>query len=232
MKTVLLNIGNIHISNPEYGDLTLNLFPVPIDRNFDLPKQFNEFTDTIDDILKLIPFDENSSNQHYITIDSKFFTKPESLRREGLHVDGNFCGDPNFTGLTWGGTQTVPTWGGCCIIGHDVITNWVSPYGVKPPIGKYISEDLGGIFVASTEVGCKVFTGDTDIRVGSEGDVEHARKVIESSMKESILEANKLYFMTSNTPHETLLIDKGKRRTLIRVTLAHDYNNKLILNAA
>lgn len=35
--------------------------------------------------------------------------------------------------------------------------------------------------------------------------------------------------MSSDTPHESLEIQKGTRRTLIRVTLAHDYPNNALL---
>ena len=45
-----------------------------------------------------------------------------------------------------------------------------------------------------------------------------------------IFEKNQLYFMSSNTPHETLLITKGKRRTFLRITLNHNYKNESILN--
>jgi hypothetical protein len=46
--------------------------------------------------------------------------------------------------------------------------------------------------------------------------------------KKVIFEKNQLYFMSSNTPHETLLISKGKRRTFLRITLNHNYQNEAI----
>ena len=47
---------------------------------------------------------------------------------------------------------------------------------------------------------------------------------------EVMFEANNLYFMTSNTPHETLTIPKGERRTFMRVTLDRRYPTNEILN--
>jgi hypothetical protein len=48
--------------------------------------------------------------------------------------------------------------------------------------------------------------------------------------RKKIFEKDQLYFMSSNTPHETLLITKGKRRTFLRITLNHNYQNESIIN--
>jgi hypothetical protein len=62
----------------------------------------------------------------------------------------------------------------------------------------------------------------------SEGSFENMTDQLSDDRK-IIFEKNQLYFMSSNTPHETLLISKGKRRTFLRITLNHDYQNESIL---
>ena len=61
-----------------------------------LPEGFKIWEDSFNEILKRIPLQEGA-NTHYVTIDTKFFTTDDFLRREGIHIDGNFCVDPYFT---------------------------------------------------------------------------------------------------------------------------------------
>jgi hypothetical protein len=42
--------------------------------------------------------------------------------------------------------------------------------------------------------------------------------------------ANELIFINSTTSHETLMINKGTRRTFLRLTLNHNYDNRQILS--
>lgn len=216
-------LRNITLPNPEFGDLKLNVFPIiHNDKWINLPKQFKEYEKPLNQILSNIPIQENAI-EHYITIDSKFFTTNDFLRREGVHVDGNFCADPNFKGNTWGGTST--TWGGThCTPKLEITTNWVSENNITIPIGKYISNNLGGLIVVSNEVGCKVWTGNFNGIVGNEGDFSHMKDQLHDD-NEIILGKDEVWLLSSNTPHETLLINQGKRRTFMRITLAHNYNN-------
>lgn len=221
--------GSLPINDSQiHGNLTLNLFPVT--RPFTpLPSQFGDFQRLVDQMLLNVPWDKPTSNLHYVTIDSKFFTQPSALRREGLHIDGNFCADPNFQYATWGGT----TWSGTRGVTDEngnffVETPFVSPYGIKPPIGTYVSADKGGILTLCSYSGCDVYSGEMDFEVGNEGNVEPHRREIMYNGTHTDLEKGVLYFMSSNTPHESKIVPAGVRRTLIRVTLAHDYNNALI----
>lgn len=239
MKSHVKSMGRCFINEPMFGDLILNLFPIRKWRkNKVLPIEFSNFQLPVNRIMDLIPHDPQSDNNHFVTIDSKFFTREETLRRPGIHIDGNFCGDPTFSYATWGGTTT--TWGGTTTEPNPdrgineqpkwiVKTNWVSPYGITPPLGTYVSDKLGGFLCVSTYEGCRVFPDDLVLEVGNEGDLEHHRKLLSKS-KNFVLKPGVLYFLSSNTPHESLPIPQGIRRTLIRVTLSHDYNNRLILN--
>lgn len=233
MKAKIKKLGELHLKHNLVGNHTLNLFPDRL-----LPSGFEMFQPVVDKIFSHIPWDNNSSNDHFVTIDSKYFAEASALRREGLHIDGNFCADPEFqlTGSgrnTWGGTEIIVTWGRTRFEviengNYSIHTPFINEFGAKPEVGIYVSEELGGIFCVSDLAGCEAFEGDFDIEVQSEGNVEHERKEIEKNGNKILFQAHQLYFMTSNTPHESLIIPAGNRRTLIRVTLAHDYPNKLL----
>lgn len=224
-------LGDIKLPNPEFGDLKLNVFPFKHDgRTIKLPKQFKEYENSLNDIMENIPVQENAS-EHYVTIDSKFFTTKDFLRREGIHIDGNFCADPDFKGSTWGGTTTTTTWGGTHITPtFEIKTNWVSEHDIKIPIGTYVSDNLGGIIVVSNEVGCRGWNGKFNGRVGNEGDFSSMNSQL-SSDNEFICGKDEVWLMSSNTPHETLLIEQGKRRTFMRITLAHNYDNSQLFKS-
>lgn len=231
ITATIKDLGVLPVSDPKYGDMKLNVFPINhLGRRVLLPNEFKLWETEVNRILQFVPLQPNAT-QHYVTIDSKFFTVPETLRREGIHADGNFCVDPTFQGATWGGTTTTTTWGGAKYHPEFVaVTPWVSPYGVYPPVGTYVSELLGGILCASSYVGCQAWQGEFQGEVASEGCCDHLADQFTED-KKVVMEANRLYFMTSNTPHETLLIPKGVRRTFIRLTLDHRYENKALLCA-
>lgn len=225
-------IKSLNVPNPIYGDVTLNVFPLSFGK---LPSGFEVWQDVVDDIVRQIPIDENSSNEHFVTITSKFFTEDSCLRREGVHIDGNFCVDPNFVRASWGGVEPRPAWARMSAKkgvyeplpnNEHVKMDWVMPYDVIIPVGTYVSNDKGGLITVSNLTGCDVWNKPlTKDEVGDGGDCSN---IDLSDYPHQELEANKLYFMQSNLPHSSRIIKKGSRRTMIRVTLSHDYNNKLI----
>ena len=243
MITKIINFGNLQLSAPSIGNFTLNLFP-----HKNLPAGFEIFQDAVNAIFSYIPYDVNSSNEHFVTIDSKYFPVDSALRREGLHIDGNFCVDPVFClhpkekgKNTWGGATIVSreTWDKTSIAyvqteddkhSYDIKTPFVNEFGISPPLGIYVSGVLGGIFCISDIAGCEVYDCVYDSHIiESEGAINDShRATLEQTGSKHMLKGNTLYFMSSNTPHESLVIKAGQRRTLIRVTLAHDYPNKLI----
>ena len=145
---------------------------------------------------------------------------------------------------TWGGSTPTPapTWGGATPRNQVIEstgeptpddgtrvadTPWVSPYDLYPPIGNYVSENQGGVLCVSSFVGCRAWRGECGQPRG-EGDCSH----LEFDTSDAIVfEPHRLYFMSSNTPHETLLIRAGNRRTFLRITLDHRYDNRAILTA-
>lgn len=227
-QTVIKQVGKINLPDPQFGDLKLSVMPFENNgKRIKLPVGFELWEDALNEILKGIPQCEGA-NTHYVTIDSRFFSKSDFLRREGIHADGNFCVDPNFKMATWGGTTTVETWGGAKF--HPVlkvVKDWELPYEMEIPVGDYITEKKGGIFAVSTEIGCQGWQGEFYGEVGAEGDFTSMQDQLTDD-KKVVFKKDTLYFMTSNTPHETLIIEKGKRRTFLRITLNHEYPNNLL----
>lgn len=201
-----------------YGDFKLQVFPFQADNYVMLPDGFKLWERQVNELLALIPY-QRQAKTHYLTIDSQFLTDDGFLRREGVHIDGNYCVDPNFQLVSWGGS----TWSGTSIHDGKVIQKFASPYKIQMPIGEYVSESKGGIICASSYAGCSAWYGnDLPNTVGDGGAYDEAN--LTKAIKHD-LEANKVYFMSSNTPHQTTAIPKGTRRTLIRITLNHNYDN-------
>jgi len=311
-RTSVKNLGEVILPDPNTGDFKLSVMPFENNGSWvSLPEGFKQWEESFNEVLKYIPLQEGA-NTHYVTIDTKFFTTDEFLRREGVHIDGNFCVDPYFTsslteemsswggasyddnssswggasyqepksswggaepmpswgGATydsendeyikssWGGAEPMPSWGGATsksrtpqfkiVRGEDGVArivreskfeeqsdnshvkmDWVLPYDIVIPISEYVSSSKGGILTVSTEVGCQAWSGDFYGEVMSEGSFEKMEDQLTDD-KKVIFEKNQLYFMSSNTPHETLLISKGKRRTFLRITLNHNYQNEAI----
>lgn len=292
-RTSVKNLGEVILPDPNTGDFKLSVMPFENTGEWvSLPEGFKQWEESFNEVLKYIPLQEGA-NTHYVTIDTKFFTTDEFLRREGVHIDGNFCVDPYFStsvmekaswggasygGSSWGGAryQAPPvaksSWGGASISSwggaryyesveesiqnpkyslvkkedniyslvresqfeaqpdnSHVKMDWVLPYDIVIPISEYVSSTKGGILTVSTEVGCQAWSGDFYGEVMSEGSFEKMEDQLTDDRK-VVFEKNQLYFMSSNTPHETLLISKGKRRTFLRITLNHNYNNESILS--
>ena len=223
LRPRLVDLGPFSVPDPRFGDLSLQLHP--LQRR--LPVEFSLWQPCVDAIA-LQPHFSGIRRWGFVTISSKFFSMASALRREGIHIDGNFCADPEFSQATWGGTTT--TWGGVSTEdGVNITTPWACPYGSTPPLGQYVSSALGGVFVAASYAGCEVWPNAVDCRIGDAGDLQH----MEGQLGESVLlEANRLYFMTSDTPHQSLIVPKGTRRTLLRITLPHDYPNAGIRNTS
>lgn len=233
------SVQPLQLPDPDFGDMKLNVFPFEHTGEYvHLPGAYKIWEPALNEILKRVPLVEGC-NQHYVTIDSKFFTVDDFLRREGVHLDGNFCADIRFAYATWGGTRT--TWGGTTVQpkpspapdpndekNYNIVTPWISPYGVTVPFGTYVSGELGGIFCVSSEVGCRAWDGIFEGEVGDEGDFSAMEHQLTDD-REIVFAKNHLYFMSSNTPHESMKITKGTRRTFMRVTLNHNYPNKRLI---
>jgi len=80
--TRIESLGRIIVANPQYGDMKLSVFPFEhTGRRQYLPEGFKIWEDNFNAMLKHVPLHEGA-NKHYLTIDSKFFTQDDFLRRE------------------------------------------------------------------------------------------------------------------------------------------------------
>lgn len=219
MECFIRKLGSMKTIDPDYGDLKLTVMPFKHNVGAQLPKAFSIWQQQVDEILNLIP-NQLAAQNHYLTIDSKYFTEDDYLRREGLHIDGNFCYDPDFGYATWGGT----TWAGTCLEDGKVKTKFKSPFNAEIPRGEYVSENKGGLITVSSFSGCVGYAGQISNDVQSEG--KYNDKHIEH-LEPILFKANEINFMSSNTPHKTLMIPQGTRRTLIRITLDCNYDNSV-----
>jgi len=225
-KCSVVALNRLAIPDPDFGDMKLNVYPFEwTGEPVKLPASFKLWEDTLNKVMERVPL-VDGCNKHYVTIDSKFFTVDDFLRREGVHMDGNFCADPTFSRPTWGGTRVG--WGGVSVLEDQrIYTPWVSPYNIEIPYGTYVSDTLGGLLCVSSALGCRAWHGTFYGEVGDEGDYSEMLPQL-TQENEVMFEANRLYFMTSNTPHESLEIKKGTRRTFLRVTLNHNYPNEML----
>lgn len=226
----LRDLGPVTVAEPSVGNFQLSVFPIKHDGSaLVLPPGFEIWTDTVRAMLEQVPVQEGATN-FYVTIDSRYFTQDGILRREGIHVDGNFCADPGFAPkTTWGPTPT-PTWSGMLCISpiempdnSHVSMGWKIPYDIVIPIGQYVSGTRGGILAACSWVGCTAWPGVY------EGEVLSGGALSEPPNGEPVLlPANRSIFMTSNTPHETMEVPGGVRRTLVRITMDCKYDNSVL----
>eukprot|EP00927_Polykrikos_kofoidii_P057546 TRINITY_DN51692_c0_g1_i1.p1 TRINITY_DN51692_c0_g1~~TRINITY_DN51692_c0_g1_i1.p1 ORF type:complete len:387 (+),score=29.10 TRINITY_DN51692_c0_g1_i1:50-1210(+) len=129
----------------------------------------------------------------YLTIQESLLLVGESQRRGGLHIDS-----PGAQ-LSQGGNYEANRvdWG-CGIVRGD------------------FSEVRGGIYMASTVPNsCRVWNVQVaDPVVGELGDMEHLRDALGEG---TMMEANKLYWLTDSTPHESLPLSKETYRQYFRL---------------
>lgn len=244
------DLGGINIPDFHFGDIRLPVFPFHhTGDRVSLPLGFEAWEEPLNQMLKSIPVQEGAQ-EHFVTIDSKWFSRDEAHRREGVHIDGNFCADYDFSWPQGGGPLEAPgngkepmsAWGGggwAGLVALDrqersnnahVHMGFKTPYpNIRVPVGRYVSSRFGGTLVAANQVGCDVWPGQYDQAVvGDGGSLDPMLDQVMGKPRVR-LEANKVYLMSSDTPHESFVQDAGTRRTLLRVTLAHNYDNTPIL---
>jgi hypothetical protein len=136
--------------------------------------------------------------------------KAKDLHCNGLHfyfleVDTNKEGIEEGTGS-----------GSAIFSSYDIFHNW--GMGLKN-----IRTDtfIGGIYMASNiDDSCKVWNsqiqpaGNGEEIIGKHGDVEHLRSYLGPS---HLTEANRLYWITDRTPHESMPLKQGTYRQFFRL---------------
>lgn len=219
------NLGPLAVPDPEFGDLRLAVFPFTHDgvTPISLPDGFHRWESTLRQMMANVPV-QAGATQAFVTIDTKFFATAGLLRREGVHMDGNFCADPTFAPTSW--SELVALGDVAQPDNSHVSMGFTLPYDIVVPVGQYVSGSLGGTLVASSYEGCQAWPGTYYGEVGDGGDWSDMVSQLGSSEK---ITANHLWFLSSNCPHETMQIPQGERRTFVRVTLPHNYDNTVLV---
>lgn len=226
----MADLGPITIPEPDYGDLRLAVFPIIHGQPISLPSAFKPWENAVSQMMDTLPV-QAGATQAYVTIDSKWFTTPDRLRREGVHMDGNFCADPQFlrndrTMAGWGGG-----WSGLRALKHyeepdnsHVEIGFAIPYDLGViPIGRYVSGHLGATVVATTIAGCDVWPGVYQGEVREGGDWS---EMLDQLGAPQLIPAGRIVAMSSNTPHQSQITPAGVRRTLLRITMPHNWDNR------
>ena len=140
----------------------------------------------------------------YLSVDERDVAENESHRRPGLHTESPGC-------------LLKDACVGVYDIGSAMYTNTLD-WG-------YSSASLnGGLFVASNVADscaawdCAVLGAEEgEPLIKPHGDVEHLRPILEANSKEQRMAANRLYWMTDRTPHESLPLKKACHRQWFRL---------------
>lgn len=221
IRTKQLKIATIRLPDPDYGDIKLNVYPFKHDGSYiGLPKSFEIYEESLNEIMRHVPI-LDPDQDFYVTIDSKFFTQTETLRREGVHIDGNFCGDLKFE---------KPTWGGITVKDNKIVKSFETETPIDVPLGTYVSSDLGGTILVSNAVGCRAWFGNFVGEVGAEGDFSELKDQLTWD-KRRTFGADEVWVISSDTPHESLPVRAGTRRSFMRITLPHNYENNAIFDS-
>jgi len=168
-------------------------------KNLILPNGFEEYKNPISNMLSMI---NDCDGDIYITIDEKMINKNESHRRGGIHTDGNYI-------YGWGG-------GGGWLTGENgrVLS--------KEKHDRQYMSTSGGWLIASTFSACKAWKGKVNGYIGQGGNCDHLSSQLHSC-EEITLKENIVYFMNSTGIHESLPVLQNVKRSLLRITLPHDF---------
>ena len=186
---------------PKPADININMMPFVMERSFKKTKLPRNLRFYWLSVIKHCIVDSEVGKIGYLTIDERYVDEGLSHRRPGIHTES--------TGVTMlkGGRGIV----------DPMYLSWGR--------GRFLGGvDLeGGIYMASNvENSCRVWNcqiqrpevDSLDI-VGKHGDVEHLREWL--SEKSEVMVANRIYWITDRTPHESLPLAKGTYRQFFRL---------------
>jgi hypothetical protein len=182
---------------PTPTGININMMPIILNRSA-IPEEYHSYIDIINKVP--IPF-ENRDKIMYLTIHEEFIKSEETHRRPGLHIErpGSIINggeivkydvnDPKYLGLRWG-------------------LGYVSEQGIP----------IDGIYMASNVCdSCSVYNCliDKPEEVTDKfGGIEHMKWKLGEP---EFLKANKLYWITDRTPHESLPMKTDTWRQFFRL---------------
>ena len=194
--------GELAVQFPKPTDININMMPFVMESDFKKTKLPRNLRFYWESVIKHCIVDSEVGNIGYLTIDERYVDEGLSHRRPGVHTES-----PGVTMLKKGRGIATPKY-----------LSWGE--------GLFLSKSLkleGGIYMASNvENSCRVWNcqiqrpevDSLDI-VGKHGDVEHLREWL--SENSEVMEANRVYWITDRTPHESLPLAKGTYRQFFRL---------------
>jgi len=215
--------GNVcfdHVDNvifPEATGAYVNMMPFEMGNKESLPREYHGYWPMIDLCVS------NACNSRgkigYLTIHEGPVTRDKAQRRPGLHTEG-FMSDGD--GLAPHPTPAAQTAGGQTSLCRAAAF-W-HPWGMGQRANSSMGTGSyqGGLFMASTLSGtCRLW--DVPLRegglVGRLGDIEHLRHALCERVDCWTMQANELFWMCDDTPHESCPPpDEGYRQYFRLVT--------------
>ncbi len=137
----------------------------------------------------------------YLTIHESTVKAGEGQRRPGLHIEAP-------------GTLVRP---GLCVISPDFVLS----RGMGGRTLTFESAMDGGLFMASdVKDSCRVWhcrIGRPELVIGEGGSIEHMRAALNRKARSSLMGDNEVWWISDATPHESLPVKKGTKRTFVRL---------------
>lgn len=170
---------------------------------FDL-SNLNEVPDRYKKLVtKMISFLPNKEGIAYLTIDGKKVNKGETQRRGGIHVDGNYLKEGDWS--NGGGNGWKVGEGGSKLTSEEHKKSYKSK--------------TGGMIITSTYSSSKGWNGKFKGNPKEGGDCSHIKNIGEGFT----LKSHRVYYGNSQFLHESLPLNKKVHRTIVRITLPKDY---------
>lgn len=160
-----------------------------------LPADLKRWQPTVDAMLQGV----DAPGCVFIMIDQKDVAQGKSHRRPGVHLDGYWleASQSHGGGGGHGGNPTVGEW---------ETDKWKTC--------DFSSKEA--LLLASDISACRAFVGDWDGAIGEGGDCS---TVDTSRMKSVTLAADRVYAVNVSNLHESLIIPRKTRRTLVRINV-------------
>lgn len=176
---------------PEPQDININMMPFILGDIQSLPEEYQHYWPLIKQCN--VP-EEEEGKVCYLTIQEGFVAAGQSQRRGGVHIES-----PGT--MILGGQYKAQryNWGCGAVLFDDSVVH-------------------GGIYMASNVPNsCRIWNlrvKEPERAVDSHGGLEHMRDILGEG---TCMEANKIYWLTDATPHESLPLEKDTHRQFFRL---------------
>lgn len=183
--------GREYVEFPKPRGLKVNMMPFVMGKKASLPEELHHYWELIE-ACKL-PRTE-LGKVGYLTIHESEVAEGNSQRRSGVHIEA-----PGYLAANSKWVEQRYNWG-CGVVHYD--RSWVE----------------GGIYMASNVAeSCRFWNvkiKKTEWAAGHLGDMEHMREVLGDGQT---MEANRMYWLTDATPHESLPLEQAEYRQFFRL---------------